>query len=649
KPWALELPTKKRDNLQQIRALSAIDGTTANANSRSSSSATNIIQEVEISQDEFAKLLGQAIPEETSPPKPPANLPPGSSFIRIGNPFKRVGRAIKKATSVVIGVVKDVVNVIVRTAQGVFKFIVDTVEKVAEFVEAVVEKVVKAIKQFIEFLQFLFNWGDILKTQRYLVGAINSGFDYAAQLADDAKPHVSNFFDGLQDKVEEGMNDLVEKLGGDPSDVKQSKVRLPEALDWLLSKLFGGSKKSNADTDPGAVALPDGDSPLEEFIRHLLEAIENLIGAGLRGIEGVGESLFTLLKNPLKPQRALIVIIEALRDVVIQLLEAGENITLALLSAIEGIIELFKDLLNGEIKIPFISDLFRLIGAGKLTLLNLFALILAVPVTVVHKIAFNERPFKGDDPSELLTGPKAQLTAASKAAVNQGALLQNAALRGDDGQAAELSSVPKLSVVRGLGVTALVANVINGFFLNPYLNLTLEGVDDVIEGSVFRGGIELFTWVNDFFIWLPTIPGFVKVGDFKDASGAEIFHWVVRTFNLFADLGMTVYGWTLRNPKNTQRMERATEGTIIFAGIMSVIDLMAALGVVSTLDTDQQLLNLTNHALFVLPNAATMLRLLNEPNALLLLGFIDVGSAAASTVTGSFLLASDVDAVKQAI
>ncbi|MFK8184650.1 MAG: LamG domain-containing protein, partial [Phormidesmis sp.] len=46
KPWALELPTKKRDNLQQIRALSAIDGTTANANSRSSSSATNIIQEV---------------------------------------------------------------------------------------------------------------------------------------------------------------------------------------------------------------------------------------------------------------------------------------------------------------------------------------------------------------------------------------------------------------------------------------------------------------------------------------------------------------------------------------------------------------------------------------------------------------------------
>ena len=74
----------------------------------------------------------------------------------------------------------------------------DTVEKVAEFVEAVVEKVVEKIEQFIEFLQFLFDWGDILDTQRYLKRAVNTSLESAKQLAVDAKSHVKTFVDGLQ-------------------------------------------------------------------------------------------------------------------------------------------------------------------------------------------------------------------------------------------------------------------------------------------------------------------------------------------------------------------------------------------------------------------------------------------------------------------
>ncbi|MEM6452534.1 MAG: LamG domain-containing protein [Cyanobacteria bacterium P01_D01_bin.105] len=671
-PWKIELGAAGNTNrLRSARSVARATGgvanegvgaasPTENLQNLSASTPKTIIQETQISQDEFAQLLGRAIPEETSPKTPESkptkpNLTGPAKFIKLPNPFPTIGDAIQSGASATIGFFEDAVNVLVDTAQGVFRFVVDTVEKVAEFVESVVEKVVKKIKQFIEFLQFLFDWDDILKTQRYLVGAVNAGLDYAALLADEAKPHVSNFFDGLQGKVEDGMNDLVEKLGGDPSEVKQSEVELPEALEWLLSKLFGGSKQSDAKTDPGTAA-PDGDSPLEEFIRHFIEAVENLIGAGLRGLEGVGDSLLTLLKNPLKPQRALVVIIEALRDVVIQLLEAGENITLGLLSAIEGVIKLFKDVLNGEIKIPFISDLFKFIGAGKLTILNLFGLILAVPVTVVHKIVFNERPFKGDDPSELLTGPKAQITAASKAVseatFNQGALTRSAVAEGavteEDVQTEALSSVPRLSVVRGLGVTALIANAINGFVLNPYLNVISESLDDPIESSTFRGGIELFSWLNDFFIWLPTIPGFLKVGTFKDASGPEKFLWVVRTFNLWSDLAVTMYGWTARKPRNTQRMKRADEGTIIFFGMMSIVDLMAAGLLVGTLDFDQQPLNMANQTLFVLPNLAVMLRLVDDPNAILLLLATDIGSAALSTVTGGVLLASDVDALKQA-
>ncbi|MEM9218102.1 MAG: LamG domain-containing protein [Cyanobacteria bacterium P01_F01_bin.150] len=628
------------------------------------------IKERPLSSDEWQQLLAQSTSAED------ANLPvasilstsPVTGTIRgtrrgfaAKGLFGRIGRgikkAIKKATSVVIGKVKDVVHVIVKTAEGIIDFVVDTVEKVAEFVEAVVEKVVKSIKQFIEFLQFLFNWGDILKTQRYLGRAINAGFDYAAQLADDAKPHVSAFVTHLQDSVEDGMNGLVEKLGGEPSDVKTSSFKLPEAIEWLLSKLFGGSKQTDADTEPNSTTAPSEDSPLEAFIRHLLEAIENIAGAGLRGIEGVGESLMTLLQNPLKPQRALIVIIEALRDVVIQLLEAGEQLTLALLEAFEAVIKLFRNLLNSEIKIPFISDLFEFIGAGKLTILNLFTLLLAVPVTIVHKLAFNERPFKNAPPldfsTSFATNSPTNFSAQSESQITESQLVAAASqIASVEAQAetSENSSKPDKGLVTGLGVTALVANALNGFVLNPYLNVVAESVDAPREIDPFHGVLEALSWVNDLLIWIPTIPGFLKEGSFHDASPEEKTLWIFRTFTLGLDFAVTAYGWVPKKddqPINTQRMKRATEGTILFFGTMSMIDLLLAANFVSTIE-DKQGLNLANQVLFVLPKIGGFLRLVEEPTAPFLLALIDIATAGISTITGSILLVNDLDALDAA-
>ena len=73
------------------------------------------------------------------------------------------------------------------------------------------------------------------------------------------------------------------------------------------------------------------------------------------------------------PELALIELLDSVRDVGIKLLDAGENIILAFLDLVVTAIRLFQDALNAEIRIPFISDLFKLLGAGKLTILNLLS------------------------------------------------------------------------------------------------------------------------------------------------------------------------------------------------------------------------------------------------------------------------------------
>ncbi|MEL6161942.1 MAG: LamG domain-containing protein [Cyanobacteria bacterium J06627_32] len=358
------------------------------------------VGESKISPSEWKQLRTLATSGEEDSSLDTGNLATRSVLSRgIG---KRIGRrfrnAIKKATSVVIGTVKNVVHVLVKTVEGIVDFVVDTAEKVADFVEAVVEKVVKGIKEFIEFLQFLFNWDDILDTQRYLKKTINASLDSAKQLAEDAKAHVTSFVDDLQDDVEDGMNRLVKKLGGTPSEVEESGFELPEALEWFLSRFLGGSNPSGSETTPNA---ENGDSPLASFVRQLLEAFEDAIGAGLRLSEGMFESIQTLIANPREPEAALIVIIEAFRDAIIQSLDAVENVALGLLDVVKVAIDLFKDFLNAEIRIPFISDLLDLIGVGKLTVLNLATIALAIPVTVTAKLVTGQNLFTDSTPVPL--------------------------------------------------------------------------------------------------------------------------------------------------------------------------------------------------------------------------------------------------------
>jgi len=131
---------------------------------------------------------------------------------------------------------------------------------------------------------------------------------------------------------------------------------------------------------------------------QMLEAFENAISAGLTLSEGVFDSIQALIANPREPEAALIIIIEALRDAVMQSLEAVENMALGLLDIVSLAIDLFKDLLNKEIRIPFISDLLDLIGVGKLTVLNLATIVLAIPVTVTAKLVTGKHLFTRNTP-----------------------------------------------------------------------------------------------------------------------------------------------------------------------------------------------------------------------------------------------------------
>lgn len=505
--------------------------------------STDRIQEVALSQDDLTQIVGLASRSE------------GAGRGLFGNLFKKIKEAVKKAVSIVVGAIKKVVHVIVETAEEIIDFVVDTAEKVVAFVEGVVEKVVDAIKKFVEFLQFLFDWDDILATQRYLVRVINSGFDFATQAAAAAKPRVSAFVDDLQDSVEDGMNSLVTALGGKPSAVKEGGVELPEAFEWLLSKLLGGSKPEDDNISPNSGTNASGDSALGNFLTHFFEAFEDAIGAGLRVSEGLIESIKALLANPRQPELALIALIEAFRDAIIQSLEAVENVALGLLDVIEEGVKLLKNLLNAEIEIPFISNLFERIGAGKLTILNLSSLLLAIPVTVMSKLATGTNLFANLAlPFDRSTRAQARLAAAP--------------LTGDEAPAPSKTELRLDLAWTIIGTCADgVGHLVNSLLdvrNKPKPGAKLSFSFPKMEKSWTSGRLEFVSWLCSFVSWSVSYPAQFEPANKEERR--ELILWSVRGGALAVD-GLTLVG-------SSKRMRRSNGTTVVLWFLYSLVDMV---------------------------------------------------------------------------
>jgi hypothetical protein len=610
------------------------------------------IEENKISPDEWQQLLSQAASGDEASSLVAAR----SGFGRIGKKFKDT---IKKGTSVVIGTVKDVVHVIVKTAEGIIDFVVDTAEKVAEFVEAVVEKVVSGIKKFIEFLQFLFNWGDILDTQKYLVQAINDGFDYVAQQVEAVKAPVSNFMDELQETVEDAMNQLVTTLGGDPSEASKSDSGLPEAAEWFLSKLLGGSKQEDAEPTPKSVTPPSGNSQTENFVFHFTEALEEVAGAASRAFAGLGETIATIIANPLKPQLALIVVVETLRDVVIQMLEAIEHLVLGFLDAIAEAVEQIKKLLNAEIKIPFISDLFRLIGGGKLTLLNLTSLLLAIPVTVVSKLVFGKNPFKNEPPLNFAPSANDRLVAEPTGGLlvtepNLASLVTESV----ESDQKESNSARKKSV-RIWGIIGLFADALNGL-INAGLDVSAENENPerVLEANA-GFGLEIVSLGLSGFSWLASFPsspdGFPggrpynvaahPVSKSKDEQEYwERVMWGWRTALYWLDVAILAgkgIANALGENAKLQRLRRTDLKSSLFVMVASVVDMGLTGKYLSTIpEEDKSDLEELHEIVAWLPNFLAPMR--GDSHGAKRLAVIDFVAMVVNTGSGSKLLKDDL-------
>jgi hypothetical protein len=333
---------------------------------------------------------------------------------------------IESVTEMVVTTVVDQVTNVVSAIQvqltllidGItylFEQAVDLVEQVFDAVEGIFEAVGTFFNDLFDWFGFLFEWSDILLTQQALV-------DLIAQVA---LPFAKQVFGAggklntlLTAQIREFQNNLAGLFGAfsqslgitnstsistwqgtiPPNDIDDQVAGTNLAFSGLLDNV-----KSVEFTNPGRAALlaseaTGTDSSFSALVDQLTTSLDNsffnepAFAQAISYFQAIGDNPDQFLQN------ALGGILSAIQGILNTALNVAAAAVNAIFECVQAVLQAVDALLRESLYVPLVSELFTLVTSqDHMSILGLFALIVAIPVTIVYKILFSEAPFTNAD------------------------------------------------------------------------------------------------------------------------------------------------------------------------------------------------------------------------------------------------------------
>lgn len=330
-----------------------------------------------------------------------------SLWSRIGDFFRAVGAkfvdVVKFIFTKTAQGIKAVITLVVDGITRVFETILDCARHVYETIQVIFSQVKVFFSKIYEWLAFIFNWGDILRTKEILCHTNLAAMDSIKRSLSDlealsekgidfAKDKVTEIFAALVGAVEDNTS-IIDFFKGNVRDLPEGKPIEAMSNNLLLNKFRQNADEATYPSREHGLSLATFDSgKFDKFLAILTEYASDIMNTTAfaeamayftTSVTGVDAFLLNTLKGFLK-------IMEGLAQVV---LSTVSLLVKAFFAIAEYILDLLRDLMTCEIKIPFLSQLYRKIANAPLSLLDCIALIAAVPATTIYKIASGKAPF----------------------------------------------------------------------------------------------------------------------------------------------------------------------------------------------------------------------------------------------------------------
>ncbi|MDW3650125.1 MAG: hypothetical protein R8P61_23830 [Bacteroidia bacterium] len=354
-------------------------------------------------------------------------IPVGGTIIRAGETFVDVITHPEKIPILLekgIEVIQQGLQIVIQAAGKLVKIVVKTLEEVGRVIEEIAIQVAESVGDFIDFLSSLFNWDDILKTHDMLSGLLDQAFTRLDHEIGIFQQKTHDYFTSAQEDVKEMMSAARRALGVEDLEPLEGNSVLSDIMDalmWIVDKIsMAASMKSklidkvfsakDEVMDMAGLSLANSETiftlsdELEEELERASEIFSKLVGeiaiegleSAFESFESIGRRIGQIIEDP---QRAPELLAAIFLDIGEIFMLAGLEIVKILAHAFfelgKVLLKLVKIIIDKEIEIPFISDLYELISGGRaLTPKSMACLLLALPVTIGGKLAFGVEKFR---------------------------------------------------------------------------------------------------------------------------------------------------------------------------------------------------------------------------------------------------------------
>ena len=347
--------------------------------------------------------------------------------------WDRFVEGLSTATKIVFRAIDGVFTVFVHFAGSIEKLVAATVEHVGQAIFGFFQQLARAVgdigTQVLSFFARLFNWDDIVRTQKAIEARGDTVLEGFTHLIDFLISKEQEVFGWAEQQLGGTFEKLIEKLN-----IKGFGVGIAEAVKGKTMDPF--SPNPALSSSMGLLALEEKPRPvfglqgrwfLEQFMAGLGAGLANVFPSTLDGplaqaftgfMAGMEATVTRLSSGPaaetlrkawddfsalLKtPERffelsitGVLRIVEGALQLFVEV--AMESVT-AVLQVVRLAIETVRSVLKRKIEVPVVSWLYESLTAQPLTLMGVAALAVAVPATAIFKAFSGGRaPFAPDD------------------------------------------------------------------------------------------------------------------------------------------------------------------------------------------------------------------------------------------------------------
>lgn len=303
--------------------------------------------------------------------------------------------------------ISSVVQLVEDTATGFWHFVVtigdqiysgilDCAEKIAGAVKWIYNAIKTAIEDLIKFLEFLFEWQDIIRTKKVIKNLLQVYLDHEVEQIEVVRKEMDDQFA----KVIKAINDwadLPDWAGlGDSAKAtpasKSNSTHGKSAPSTFLSHHFQNNAGSITQHNP-----PRPPDPSEGPIQRLFTALKTegeILDKVIDEFGGLTKDFQSMNLEELIKK-----LIGIMADGV---LASAQNVLDCMLDILYELAKASVEALETPIHIPVISDILNDLDIPDFSILDIVTLVVAVPVTLTYKLMEHKAPFPNNQYTKFL-------------------------------------------------------------------------------------------------------------------------------------------------------------------------------------------------------------------------------------------------------